>query len=188
MLTVPTQPTNELATILESFTKAITDSSAKGSLTSAERERASEATKIQAFYEILFASCQDRIAGTNYQVFVKANLNPQFTEGVLKAVKNSKATKTLQTIMESTLTTMTVSSNCFAAQSNVIPNMYDLPLTAALQTGNWEHQHMVLHPEGIKTHVRLHHLAPPQTWSAAAYINTTRRSNYANPARTSRRG
>jgi hypothetical protein len=45
--------------------------------------------------------------------------------------------------MESTLTTMTVSSNCFAAQSNVIPNMYDLPLTAALQTYStppWRHQ------------------------------------------------
>ncbi len=76
------------------------------------------------------------LAQTRYQVFVKANLNPQFTKGVLKAVKNSKATKTLQTIMESTLTTMTVSSDCFAAQSNVIPNRYDLPLTAALQTDN----------------------------------------------------
>ena len=169
MPTVPTPPTTELAMILEGFTKAITDSSAKGSLTSSERERASEATEVQAFYEILFASCQDRIAddGTNYQVFVKANLNPQFTKGVLKAVKNSKATKTFQTIMESTLTTMTVSSDRFAAQSNVIPNMYDLPLTAALRTGNWEHQHTVLHPEGIKTHFGLHHLAPPRTWSAA---------------------
>ena len=69
--------------------------------------------------------------------------------------------------MESTLTIMTVSSDRFAAQSNVIPNMYDLPLTAALRTGTWAHQHTVLHPEGIKTHFGLHHLAPPRTWSAA---------------------
>ena len=65
------------------------------------------------------------------------------------------------------MTTMSASSDRFAAQSNVIPNMYDLPLTAALRTGNWEHQHTVLHPEGIKTHFGLHHLAPPRTWSAA---------------------
>jgi len=167
--TAPIQPSHELTTILESFTKAITDSSAKGSLTSAERERASEATEVQAFYEILFASCQDRIAddGSTYQVFIKANLNPQFIKGVLKAVKNSRATKALQTIMESTLSIMTVRDNRFASQSNVIPNMFDLPLTASLRTGQWEHQHTVLHPEGIKTHFGLHHLAPPRTWSLA---------------------
>jgi hypothetical protein len=171
---VPNQPTqvqapNDLTTILESFTKAITDSSAKGSLTSAERERASEATETKAFYEILFASVYETLAedGSTHKVFVKATLNPQFLNGVLKAVKNSKATKTLQTIMESTMTTMTVSSDRFAAQSNVIPNMYDLPLTAALRTGTWEHQHTVLHPEGIKTHFGMHHLAAPRTWSAA---------------------
>jgi hypothetical protein len=163
------QTASDMTTLIEGFTKAITESSAKGSLTSAERERASEATDTKAFYEILFASCHETLAdnGSTHKVFVKATLNPHFINGVLKAVKNSKATKSLQTIMESTMTTMSVSSDRFAAQSNVIPNMYDLPLTAALRTGNWEHQHTVLHPEGIKTHFGLHHLAPPRTWSAA---------------------
>ena len=31
----------------------------------------------------------------------------------------------------------------------------------------WEHQHTVLHPEGVKTHFGIHHLAPPRTWTAA---------------------
>jgi hypothetical protein len=44
--------------------------------------------------------------------------------------------------------------------------MFDQLLTAALRTGQWEYQHTVLNPEGIKTNVRLHHLAPPRTWSA----------------------
>jgi hypothetical protein len=166
---VPIQPATDFTTLIEGFAKAITDSSAKGSLTSAERERASEATETKAFYEILFASCHETLAedGSTHKVFVKATLNPQFLKGVLKAIKSSKATKSMQTIMESTMTIMSVSSDRFAAQSNVIPNTYDLPLTAALRTGNWEHQHTVLHPEGIKTHFGLHHLAPPRTWSAA---------------------
>ena len=78
-IVVPHQPTqvqvpNDLTTILESFTKAITDSSAKGSLTSAERERASEATETKAFYEILFATCHETLAddGSTHKVFVKA--------------------------------------------------------------------------------------------------------------------
>ena len=187
--TAPTQPSPEFSTLIESFAKVISDSSAKGSLTSAERERASEATEVQAFYEILFASCQDRIAedGSTYQVFIKANLNPQFTKGVLKAIKNARATKALQTIMESTMSNMTVSSDRFAAQSNVIPNMFDLPLTASLRTGQWEHQHTVLHPEGIKTHFGLHHLAPPRTWSLT-YIARQEGATMLVLTRTSGRG
>jgi hypothetical protein len=44
--------------------------------------------------------------------------------------------------------------------------MFDQPLTAALRTGQWENTLSVLHPEGIKTHFGLHHLAPPRTNSA----------------------
>ena len=165
----PTAPTSDLSMILDSFTKAFTESATKNSLTSAERERATEASETKAFYEILFASCHESIAddGSTHKIFAKATLNPQFNTGVLKAVKNAKATKALQVIMEATMSAMTVSSDRFAAQSNIIPNMFDLPLTAALRTGQWEHQHTVLHPEGIKTHFGLHHLAPPRTWSAA---------------------
>lgn len=68
-----------MTTLIEGFTKAITESSAKGSLTSAERERASEATDTKAFYEILFALCHETIAdnGSTHKVFVKATLNPR---------------------------------------------------------------------------------------------------------------
>jgi hypothetical protein len=76
--TESSQPSRELTTILESFTKAITDSSAKGSLTSAEHERASEATEVKAFYEILFATCHETLAddGSTHKVFVKQHSTP----------------------------------------------------------------------------------------------------------------
>ncbi len=55
----------------------------------------------------------------------------------------------------------------FASATNLSATMFDQPLTAAIRTGQWEHQKTVLNPDGIKTKFGLHHLAPPKTNSAA---------------------
>ena len=62
---------------------------------------------------------------------------------------------------------MTASSDRFAAASNIIPCVFDRPITAVLRASMWENQHTVLNPEGIKTHIGIHHLAPPRTWTPA---------------------
>ena len=159
----------DLKSIFENLSKALIDSSAKSSQSSAERERVAEAKDSSAFYQILFASVSEDLQddGSTKKVLVKATLNPLFETGVLQAVKNSKATRALQSILETTASEMTVSSDRFAAASHLIPRMFDQPVTAALRASMWEHRHTVLHPEGIKTHFGLHHLAPPRTWTAA---------------------
>jgi hypothetical protein len=160
-------PTNDVRAILEGLTAALTESTSK-TMTGTEREQAKEATDVKAFYEILFATITEQIdnQGTTHKLFHKATLNPGFEE-VLQANKNSKATKLLQSAVESTASEIEAThDNRFASACNLIPNVFDPPMTAAIRTGQWEYQHTVLHPEGIATHFGLHHIASPRTQSA----------------------
>ena len=84
---------------------------------------------------------------------------------VLKANKNSKATKLLQTAIETIAAEMNFRDNRFASASNLKAELFDHPLTAAIRLATREHRHTILHPEGIKTHFGFHHLAPPRTWT-----------------------
>ena len=157
---------NMVTTLIQGLTTAITDNSSK-TMTSTEREHAKEATEHQHFYEILFASTiettNDEGAKTKY--FKKATVDPMFVQ-VLKTNKNSKATRLMQIAIESMAAEMNFRENRFASASSLEAEMFDQPLTAAIRTAQWEHQHTVIHPEGIKTHFGFHHLAPPRTWSA----------------------
>jgi hypothetical protein len=160
-------PTSDVRAILEGLTAALTESTAK-TMTGTEREQAKEATDVKAFYEILFATTTEQTdsQGTTLKQFHKATLNPGFEE-VLRANKNSKATKLLQSAIESTASEIEAThDNRFASACNLIPNVFDPPMTAAIRTGQWEYQHTVLHPEGITTHFGLHHIASPRTRSA----------------------
>ena len=160
-------PTNDVQAILAGLTTALTESTSK-TMTGTEREQAREAADVKAFYEILFATITEATDtnGTPTKLFIKATLNPSFEE-VLRANKNSKATKLLQSTVESTAGEIEAThDNRFASACNLIPNVFDQPMTAALRTGQWEYQHTVLHPEGITTHFGLHHIASPRTRSA----------------------
>ena len=160
-------PSNDVHAILAGLTTALTESTSK-TMTGTEREQAREAADVKAFYEILFASITEETdnQGTTHKSFNKATLNPGFEE-VLKANKNSKATKLLQSAVESTASEIEAThDNRFASACNLIPNVFDQPMTAAIRTGQWEYQHTVLHPEGITTHFGLHHIASPRTRSA----------------------
>ena len=159
-------PSDNVEAILLSLTSAISDNSSKA-MTSTEREHESEAKENQAFYEILFASIvepthEDRTAT---KMFKKAALDSVFIQ-VLKANKNSKATILLQTAIEAVASEMNFKDNRFASASDLKAELFDQPLTAAIRTATWAHQHTVLHPEGIKTHFAFHHLAPARTWIA----------------------
>ena len=157
---------NMVTTLLQGLTTAITDNSSK-TMTSTEREHAKEATEHQHFYEILFASTVETTndEGTKTKYFKKATVDPMFVQ-VLKTNKNSKATRLMQIAIESMAAEMNFRENRFASASSLEAEMFDQPLTAAIRTAQWEHQHTVIHPEGIKTHFGFHHLAPPRTWSA----------------------
>jgi hypothetical protein len=160
-------PTSDVRAILEGLTAALTESSSK-TMTGTEREQAKEAADVKAFYEILFATIIESTdnQGVTHKKFIKANINPGFEE-VLKANKNSKATKLLQSAVESTASEIeTTHDNRFASACNLVPTLFDQPMTAAIRTGQWEYQHTVLHPEGITTHFGLHHIASPRTRSA----------------------
>jgi hypothetical protein len=160
-------PTSDVRTILEGLTAALTESTSK-TMTGTEREQAKEASDVKAFYEILFATITEKTdnQGLTIKEFHKATLNPGFEE-VLRANKNSKATKLLQSAVESTASKIkTTHDNRFASACNLTPSLFDQPLTAAIRTGQWEYQHTVLHPEGISTHFGIHHLAAPRTRSA----------------------
>ena len=154
---------------LERFSKVFLESSAKSSMTSAERERVAEASDTAAFYKLLFASVTETLQddGTTRQVLTKAELNPFFETGVLNAVKNSKATSNLQSIVESVAAEMSVSPNRFAAASHLNPRLFDQATTAAIRTGTWGYRHTVLNPPDVKTHYGFHHMAPARTWTAA---------------------
>jgi hypothetical protein len=157
---------NMVTTLLQGLTTAITDNSTK-TMTSTEREHAKEAQEHQHFYEILFASTIEitNDDGTKTKHFKKATVDPMFVQ-VLKTNKNSKATRLMQVAIESMAAEMNFRENRFASASSLEAEMFDQPLTAAIRTAQWEHQHTVIHPEGIKTHFGFHHLAPPRTWSA----------------------
>ncbi|KAI2489262.1 hypothetical protein MHU86_25335 [Fragilaria crotonensis] len=75
----------------------------------------------------------------------------------------------MQEAVESMAAELSLQDNCFASSSNLVPRMFDQPLTAAIRMGQWESQHTVLNPEGVKTNFGLHHLAPPRT-NSATYI------------------
>ena len=62
--------------------------------------------------------------------------------------------------IESMATELSDGMDCYAAQSNLIPGMFNQPLTAAICIWQWEHQ---------QTNVGLHHLAPIRT-NCATYI------------------
>jgi hypothetical protein len=160
--------TEGISELLTGLAKAITESSSK-TLTGTEREKASEAADAERFYGILFGSLRDTVDEDGLfptKSFVKATIHPLFLP-VLTANKNSKATKAMQEAVESMAAELSTHDDRYASASNIFPRMFDQPLTAALRTGQWEYQHTVLNPEGIKTNVGLHHLAPPRTWSAS---------------------
>lgn len=149
----------------QGLTKALNDSK---SLTGTERERATEAADAARFYSILFASSVDIIQedGTTAATIVPATINPLFTP-VLTANKNSKATRAMQDGIEAISAELSNLDDKFASAANLLPTMFDQPLVAAIRTGQWEHQKTVINPDGTKTKVGLHHLAPPRTNSAA---------------------
>ena len=159
----PTSVT-DMTAIIDGLSRAITNSKSR---TGTERERQTEAEEVVHFYQILLASVHEVLQsdGTTKTTLVKAELNPLFVEGVLQANKNSKATKAMQDIIEETAATLSIQDTRFAAACNISPRMFDQPLVAALRSGAWAHQPTVLHPDGIKTHFGLHHLASPRTWS-----------------------
>ena len=165
---VTTSPTSvsDMSAIIDGLSKAITNSK---SLTGTERERQTEAEEVLVhFYQLLLASVHEVLQsdGTTKTTLVKAELNPLFVKGVLQANKNSKATKAMQQdLIEETTSSLSTQDTRFAAACNLIPRMFDQPLVAALRSGTWAHQPTVLHPDGIKTHFGLHHLASPRTWS-----------------------
>ena len=137
--------------------------------TSTEREHDKEANKHQRFYKILFASTPTVVNaddGTEEQQFIPAKLNRKFIK-VLKTNTNSKAPRLLPAVIEEVASKMNFKDNRFGASASELnAELFDQPMTAAIRTANMEHKHTVLHPEGVKTHVTFHHLAPPRTWAA----------------------
>lgn len=169
-LAIPSPADSGISALLDGLAKAISESSSK-TLTGTEREKASEAEDTKRFYSILFGSIRDVINedGLASPTFVHATIHPLFLP-VLTANKNSKATKAMHEAVETMAAELSIQDNSFASSSNLFPRMFDQPLTAALRTGQWEYQHTVLNPEGIKTNFGLHHLAPPRTWTATYII------------------
>ena len=159
-------PTDNVEAILLGLTSAITESSAK-TMTSTEREQANEAKENQAFYEILFASIieSQNADGTTTKTFKKATIDSAFIQ-VLNANKNSKATRLLKAAIEAVSSEMNFLDNRYASASDLQPELFDQPMTAAIRSATWAHQHTVLSPETIKTHFAFHHLAPARTWTA----------------------
>ncbi|KAI2511824.1 hypothetical protein MHU86_2556 [Fragilaria crotonensis] len=166
---IPSPADSGISALLDGLAKAISDTSSK-TLTGTERDKASEAEDAKRFYSILFGSVHQTIQedGTYIPTFAQATIHPLFMP-VLTANKNSKATRAMQEAVESMAAELSLQDGCFASSSNLVPKMFDQPLTAALRTGQWENQHTVLNPDGIKTNFGLHHLAPPRT-NSATYI------------------
>jgi hypothetical protein len=163
---IPTTTDPGITALLDGLAKAISDSSSK-TLTGTEREKASEAEDAKRFYSILFGRVCDVTDedGTKSPTFIHAPIHPLFIP-VLTANKNSKATKAMHEAVETMASELSMQDNSYACSSNLFPRMFDQPLTAAIRSGQWEYQHTVLNPEGIKTNFGLHHLAPPRTWTA----------------------
>ena len=155
------------ALLMTGFARAINKSSAEIT-TSTEREKAKEADGISRFYTLLFASEEVTIQedGTSVTKIVPAAINPLFAP-VLSAKKNSKATKAMQDAIESMSAALAHDDDRFASAVNLYPRLFDQPLSVALRTGQWEHHHTVLNPDGVKSNFGVHHLAPPCTMSAS---------------------
>ena len=152
---------------LQGLASAIIDQPNK-TKTQTEREHDKEAKDNQRFYQIFFASTPkivDADNGSTETIFKPAKLTNDFIE-VVNANSNSKATKILQAAVEDVALEMNYTDNRFASASELKAELFDQPTTAAIRSGNWEHRHTVLHPDGIKTHFAFHHLAPPRTWAA----------------------
>jgi hypothetical protein len=68
-------PTNDVRAILEALTAALTESTSN-TMTGTEREQAKEATDVNAFYDILFATITEKIdyQGTIHKSFHKPRL------------------------------------------------------------------------------------------------------------------
>lgn len=151
---------------------AISESSAKA-LTETEHEKASEEPDdAKRFYSILFASVRSNVIdddGFPTTRLVLAKIHPLFLP-VLTANINSKATKTMQEAVESMAAELSTHEDQFTNASNIFPQMFDKPFTAALRMGQWEPKHTILNPDGIKSNIGLHPLTPPRTWSAAYKI------------------
>jgi hypothetical protein len=115
----------------------------------------------------LFASSIEVIQddGTTATSILPATINPLFNP-VLIANKNTKATRAMRDAVEAQTAEFSQSNDKFASAANLSPKMFDQPLTAALRSGQWEHKHTVLNPDGIKSNFGLYHLAPPRTNSA----------------------
>ena len=163
---VTDSPTN-MQDVIKGFAQAINESGTK-SMTSTEREQAKDADDTKAFYQLLFASVTTNVdaeGNVTSRKLQMATVNPIFNQ-VLRANKNTKATKLLQNAIEAVSAEMNYRDTRFASASNLKPAMFDQPLTAAIRTGTWEYEHTVLHPEGILSRFGIHHLAPPRTWSA----------------------
>ena len=73
----------------------------------------------------------------------------------------------MQDAIESISAALVHDDDRFASAANLYPRLFDQPLSAALRTGQWEHHHTVLNPDGIKSNFGIHHLAPPRTMSAS---------------------
>ena len=117
------------------MTSAITENSSK-IMTSTEHEHESEATESQAFFKILFAAIVETTNddGTTTKRYKKAVLGSVFIQ-VLKANKNSKATKLLQAAIEAVASEMNFKANRFASASDCLKaELFDQPLTAAIRT------------------------------------------------------
>jgi hypothetical protein len=160
----PITPTDNVKAILLSLLSSITDNSSK-TMTSTEQEHKSKGKENQAFYDILYASIvettNDDVEST--KTFKKAVLDSVFIQN-LKANKNSKAAKLLQTAIKAVVSEMNINDKRFASASDLKAELFNQPRTAAIRTATRAHQqHTVLHPERIKTHFAFHHLTPAQT-------------------------
>ena len=160
----PNESPTTVNDLIKGLTTAITENK---TMTSTEKEHAKDVKENQAFYEILFGRIVQVIDedGKETSKFKKAKIDQHFLQ-VLQATKNTKATKLLQAAIENMATEMNYRDTRFASISNIRAELFDQPMTAALRTGTWEYKHTVLHPEGVKTHFGIHHLAPARTWSA----------------------
>jgi hypothetical protein len=89
-------------------------------MTSTKREHAKEAKENQHFHKILFASTIEKPNedGNTVKQFKKAIIEPMFIQ-VLQANKNSRATRLMQSAIESMAAEMNFRKNRFASASSL---------------------------------------------------------------------
>ena len=118
--------------MLKGLTSALTDAASSKTMTNTERQHANDVKDNIAFYEIMFGSIilkTDEDENKTPQ-FKKATLDPCFIQ-VLKANKNTKATRLMQAAIEAMAAEMNYRDNRFAATSNLrkksVTNLSQLP-------------------------------------------------------------